>query len=102
MPDNHEAVAALPSGSAAVKDLLRGLIVGRLIYFLGAAEDAQDFVAVDPSTGDVPPALAQNEKIFWYDAADTTTAHDGTCLEKAAPTQIHACVHAMRVEQVGT
>lgn len=81
MPDSHEAVAALPSGSAADKDLLRGLIVGRLIYFLGSGEDAQDFVAIDPSTGDVPPALAQSNKIFWYDSSDTTTAHDGTtCL----------------------
>lgn len=79
MPTPHEIVAAVPSiasGDPANKDLLRGLVVGRIVYDLNA-DDPTDFVAVDPATGDVPPALAYNGQLYWYDAADATTAHDG-------------------------
>lgn len=81
MTTNHEAVAALPITSAPNQSLLRGLIVGRFGYAIPAAEDPTGFVAVDPATGDVPPFIAYGNSLFWYDAADATTAHDGTsCL----------------------
>lgn len=80
MPTAHEAVAALPDGADADPDLLRALVVGRYLYDLGS-DDPEDFTAVDPATGDVPPALAYGNRLYWYDAADSTTAHDGTtCL----------------------
>lgn len=81
MPTNNEFVAALPITGNANQSLLRGALVGRMIYALSAAEDSRDLVVIDPSTGDVIPALFQNGQIYEYDSADTTTAHDGVvCL----------------------
>lgn len=81
MPINHDAVGALPVGSAPVKSSLRDLLVKRMAYVLTAVESAQDLVAVDPATGATILAIVQNGRVFYLDPDDTTTGHDGTsCL----------------------
>ena len=82
MTINHEAVAALPTGAAANKTLLRAMTVARFPYCLADDEDSRELVAVDPATGDVIPDLMFLGRVFHYDPADSSTAHDGTtCLE---------------------
>lgn len=77
----HEAIAALPTLTAADKSVLRSLVEQRFIFALTSAETATDFVAVDPDTGVLPLYLIQNNILFQYDSSDTTTTHDGvTCL----------------------
>lgn len=81
MTVNHDAVAALPTGSAASKTLTRTMTVKRFPYSLTDAESSLNLVAVDPDTGAIPSDLVYLGRVFHYDAADTTTAHDGTtCL----------------------
>lgn len=81
MTINHEAVAALPTGAAANKTLLRGMAVARFPYCLADDEDSRELVAVDPATGDVIPDLMLLGRVFHYDATDSSTVHDGsTCL----------------------
>lgn len=78
---NHAAVAALPVSGAGNKALLRAAMFGRTAYVIFTAAEAQSLVAVDPDAGTVIPALILNGRIYWYEAADATTAHDGvTCL----------------------
>lgn len=78
MPMDHDAVAAIPATISA--GLLRALVVGRLIYFLGA-DDPQELVAIDADTGATVPALALGGRLYWHDPEDATTAHDGiVCL----------------------
>lgn len=77
----HEAVAALPVSGAASKAQIRALLTRRLAYALATSEDSRNFVVVDPDTGLLPLYLIQGGLVFAYDAADSTTAHDGTtCL----------------------
>lgn len=78
MPTNHFAVAAVPATGATA--LLRSGAVGRYAYCLAASDDAGDFVAIDPDTGDVCPALVQNGLLYGLDNLDTTTAPGPTCL----------------------
>ncbi|XUM25108.1 DUF2793 domain-containing protein (plasmid) [Bradyrhizobium oligotrophicum S58] len=83
MSVNHDVVAALPaaSGAAADKIALRNLLVARMAYVLGDAEDSRNLVATDPSTGAVIVDLVLFGRLFHHDPLDTTTAHDGTtCL----------------------
>ena len=81
MTVNHDAVAALPTGSAASKTLTRAMSVKRFPYSLTDAESSLNLVVVDPDTGAIPSDLVYLGRVFHYDAADTTTAHDGTtCL----------------------
>jgi hypothetical protein len=78
---NHEAVAALPAGANADAAAIRAMCERRFAYTLAASESATDFVAVDPVSGVIPLYLIQNSTLFAYDAADSTTTHDGvTCL----------------------
>ncbi len=56
---------------------LRAALQNRTAYYIGTAEDPTDFVAVDPDTGALVKVVLFNGGVFWYDAADTTTAHDG-------------------------
>jgi hypothetical protein len=72
----HESIAAWPASPAqATKALIRAWAVGRLPYHIDAAENPQVF---DPTDGgEVVPVITYLNKLFWYDAADTTTAHDG-------------------------
>ncbi len=84
MPTYHEAIAALPVGSAAVKASLRAMSVRRFGYCLTTAESLQTVTVVDPDAGTIPLVVVQNGLTFSYDSADTTTAHDGTtCLVSA-------------------
>lgn len=81
MSFNHEAVAALPVSTGADKALIRAMATRRFAYGLAASESATDWIAADPATGVVPLYALQNNILFQYDAADSTTAHDGvTCL----------------------
>ena len=81
MTVNHEAVAALPASGAASKTLLRAMAVERFPYCLSDNEDSRDLVAVDPATGDIIKDILFLGRVFHFDAADSTTAHDGTtCL----------------------
>lgn len=78
---NHEAVAALPVGGNADKQLLRDMTVRRFPYVLSDASDALTLVAVDPESGAAIIDLMVNGRVYHYDATDTTTAHDGaSCL----------------------
>lgn len=78
MPTNHYAVAAVPATGAT--GLLRSGLVGRYAYCLASGESAADFVAIDPNTGDVCPALIQNGALYGLDNLDSTTAAGPTCL----------------------
>lgn len=81
MSFSHEAIAALPVSTAASKALIRAMATRRFAYCLDASEDSRNFVAVDPADGTLPLYLIQNDTLFQYDSADSTTAHDGTtCL----------------------
>lgn len=81
MPVQHDAVAALPVATDAVKQLVRDLLVKRMAYALTDAEDSQDLIAVNPTSGATILVLIQNGRVFQLDPLDTTTVHDGTtCL----------------------
>jgi len=76
----HEALAAVPLSAAPGTpdpDLVQALLINRYLYFLGSAENPQTF---DPTNtaGAIVQVIAFNGKLFWYDALDATTAHDGT------------------------
>ncbi len=78
---NHDAVAALPISSAASQTLVRNVLVKRMPYALADADNPQTLVETDPTTGAVILDILYLGRVFHYDAADTTTAHDGvTCL----------------------
>src|SRR5712664_2283897 len=84
MTVNHDAVAALPTVGNPNKTLVRNIFVARMPYVLADAEDSRNLVAVDPSTGAIIVDLLLLGRVFHYDPADTTTAHDGTsCLVSA-------------------
>lgn len=86
MTSYHDVVAAVPpTGSGQVnKTQLRNLLAGRYAYVLAAAEDSRNLIVVDPATGVVTPVLVQNGRVYDYDPADSTTAHDGvSCLVSA-------------------
>lgn len=75
MPTPHEAVGAIEPGDG------RDILVRRIIYPIVGSENPTDLVAIDPDSGLRPWGLAYNGFLFWYDATDTTTAHDGiTCI----------------------
>lgn len=79
MPFEHEAVAALPSGSEAVKALLRSALVARFPYVLTEDDDPEDFDPLDGGTLVID--INYLGRVFHYDPDDTTTLHDGTtCL----------------------
>lgn len=79
MPTPSDFIA--PYASTGTQGLARAASIKRVIYALADDEDPTDFVAVDAGTGAQPWGLAFEGRLFWYDAADTTTAHDGiTCL----------------------
>ncbi len=78
---NLDQVAALPVGSAADKAALRALLTQRMAYCLADSASLTTINVVDPAAGTIPLAIIQLGRIFWYDAADAITAHDGTtCL----------------------
>lgn len=78
---NHDAVAALPISSNASQTLTRNVLVKRMPYALADADNPQTLVETDPATGAVILDILFLGRVFHYDAADTTTAHDGvTCL----------------------
>jgi hypothetical protein len=84
MSFNHEAIAALPVGSAADKALMRAMATRRMAYCLSSTESAASFTAVDPDAGTIPLYIIQNALLFQLDPVDTTTAPDGvTCLVTA-------------------
>lgn len=78
MPNNHDAVAALPTAGGADHVLLRNLLVKRMAYCLAPGDDSQDLVAVDPQSGATILFLLQNGRIYALDADDTVSAPDGT------------------------
>ncbi len=81
MPTYHAAVAALPTGAAAEKTLLRNLLTARMPYVLADADDVTGMYGVDPDTGAAIIDFLHLGRVFHYDATDTLTPHDGTtCL----------------------
>lgn len=78
MPTNHYAVGAVPATGETA--LLRSGLVARVAYCLATSDNATDFVAIDPNTGDVCPAIIQNGQLYGLDNLDTTTAPGPTCL----------------------
>lgn len=77
MTTNHEAVAALPVSSDAVKQGIRDLLFRRNAYIINAAADALDLVAVDPASGAAIQDILLFGRVYHYDSTDTTSAHDG-------------------------
>lgn len=67
-----------PAVDARDPVLLRNALVKRVIYAIASNEDPTDFVA--NTDGVVPLGLAFNGGIFWLDANDNTTAHDGVAV----------------------
>ncbi len=74
MPTPHDAIAATEARDA---NLLRNVLIKRVIYALDEDENPQDFVALDDDTGAMPVAIAWQEKLFWLDPDDSTSVHDG-------------------------
>lgn len=64
-------------GTSGDQGELRQALQRRLAYYLAAAEDPTAFIATDAATASVTPILLWKSGIFWYDSADTTSAHDG-------------------------
>lgn len=84
MSINHPAVAALPIAGSANKTLLRNLVTASMPFVLPDTANFTNIVAVDPDTGAIPIDTNFLGRIFHYDPADSTTAHDGTsCLVSA-------------------
>ncbi|MCK1669446.1 DUF2793 domain-containing protein [Bradyrhizobium sp. 153] len=84
MTVNHDAVAALPTAAPANKILLRDLLTVRMPYVLADVDSALNLVALDPDTGAAIVDIMFLGRVFHYDPADLTTAHDGTtCLVSA-------------------
>lgn len=75
MATSHEAVAAT---AARDPDLLRNVLITRTIYTLKDSDDPEDFEALNGVTGEIPLCLSWHETLFWLDADDTTSLHDGT------------------------
>jgi hypothetical protein len=73
---DHPAIAAVPIAGTPNRGLLQALLIGRCAYVFG---DDEDPTAFDPTgTGAIVLVLGYQGKWFWYDEADSTTAHDGT------------------------
>lgn len=78
---NHDAVAALPISGNADQTLTRNVLVKRMPYALAPGDNPQTLVETDPTTGAVILDILLLGRVFHYDAADTTTVHDGvTCI----------------------
>lgn len=81
MSTNHDAVAALPISGAPNKTLLRNVLVQRMPYVLGDAENFANVIAIDPDTAATIVDVLYLGRAFHYDPTDTTTTADGTsCL----------------------
>src|SRR6185369_944326 len=77
MPTNHDAKLAVPISSAANQTQMRNVLVKRMPYVLGASDNVQDLVSVDPDTGVTIIDILLNGRVYHFDSTDTTTAHDG-------------------------
>ena len=64
-----------PAVTAHDTVLIRNALVKRVIYAIAVGETATALVA--NTTGQIPIGLAFDGLIFWYDATDTSSAHDG-------------------------
>lgn len=80
----NEVIAALPAGQKANSPLLRNFLIKRIIYTFAPTDNPQTFYALDAETGALPQALAFNERIFWIDPNDSTSAHDGVAVIRTA------------------
>lgn len=72
----HPAIAAVPETGTPDRSLLQALLVQRTAFIFDDAEDPETFVPTGEG-GSVVLVLGYQGKWFWYDAADSTTAHDG-------------------------
>lgn len=78
---NLPILAALPSGSAADKDLLRAALVRDFIAWIDPDTDPQTVDTSDTVEGTIAPVIAWRGQFFWLDPDDASTAHDGvTCI----------------------
>lgn len=78
---NLDQVAAFPVGTNADKALQRALLTTRMGYCLADSASLTTIDVIDPASAALPLAIIQLGRIFWLDALDSTTAHDGTtCL----------------------
>ncbi len=64
-----------PAVTAHDTVLIRNALVKRVIYAIAVGETATALVA--NTSGQIPIGLAFDGLIFWYDATDTSSAHDG-------------------------
>lgn len=84
MPTYLDIVTALPKIGNGSKSATRSFLVKRIAYALDASEDLRTITVTDPDYGAVPLYVVQNRRLYEFDSADTTTAHDGTtCLVSA-------------------
>ena len=74
----HQATVAFPIGSAVDKQQARKLTTLRMAYVLSAGSEAPSLVATDPVTGDIPQAMTVLGRMYYFDAADVSSVHDGT------------------------
>lgn len=72
----QEAVAALPSGGGASHELLRALLMGRLLHFIDDDTDPQTEDPVDGESGEIVPFVAWQEQIYWH-RPESVADHDG-------------------------
>jgi len=73
----HPVIPALPQGANKPAGELRTVIHGSIAYFLPAASDPEILDPVDGVLGSIIPIIDWQEKRFYYDPLDSTTAHDG-------------------------
>lgn len=80
----NEVIVALPIGQKANSPALRNFLIQRVIYTFAPTDNPETFEALDADTGALPQALAFNERIFWIDPNDSTSAHDGVAVIRTA------------------
>lgn len=81
----HPAIAAVPKTGQPSPPLLQALLVNRLAYIIGDAEDPTAFDPRGEGGGPVTLVLGYKGLWFWLDGADSTTANDGTtCIVTSA------------------
>lgn len=71
-----QVISSLPSSGNIDKALLRSAILSGLAHFIAPDVDPQTVDPVDVDTGSKPWLIGWQEKLWWFDPLDSTTAHD--------------------------
>lgn len=76
-----QVITSLPSSGEIDKALLRSAILSGLVHFIAPDIDPQTVDPVDSDTGAKVWLIGWQEKFWWLDPTDSTTAHDAvTCI----------------------